>query len=764
MFAREPALRHFPHKVVNINKYQSSTDTQRESPMLQLGHISSVVDMYVVVMDRLIEDLVEQVLIDSVSLALCQMMRDLPGDVIIVTASELYRYDSREARLRRVEHAVNPKPASAQNIPLATPHIATKTIQRRTVVVAPGNGSHTIVALPIYEMHLATTEPLAVLVLHLDATRRSLANIPELLTSLIHRNLSSHTYASPLRLTPSFNYTNPPQTLADVIHQVFATVSGTLGFTCAALDLFDEDTHAIVTTATHNVPSNWQQCPRHPYGQHDIKMQVYQTGRVEIIDAWDDQFDAEIWQADNHADLIRVWVPLARVGVLEAGLTRNTSHLLRRLTVAMLKHYARDFALDIYHAQLEEHIRQQRQYTTALEQLHQVGSNLQLSSQQMNERDLLQSIAKAALDVLDASIVALYPFAESEQIIVSDMIIAGQIAGHDHTRLLSPNDHETIVQHIARQRQPYYEQDVSHDQILVGSINPQRPYRAAYRTFTTRQGIRSFAGVPLLARGKLLGVLCLNYRARRAFSTHDTQLITLFAQHAAAAILSGQVLRFQEQLNLLDQQQLRRRLAHNLHDTVKNSIRAIIHFSRMTSSNLTNRPARARGFLHEIRRAGWTILSDIDLMLNELTSVEAEPQRLEALIHKNITQVLGPEPQHIAITFDSTLSPLPMPVTRALLYVLREAVMNAHEHAHATLIKVRVYGVDDRVHLVVEDDGCGAVHPDAVGHAHHGLMFMRERTEELGGRFEITSPPSHGTRLLFDLPQQLVESDSNEDY
>lgn len=714
-------------------------------------------------MERRIDDLVEQVLLDSVSLALCQIIRDLQGVIIHVAASELYCYDSRAARLQRLGLAMNPDSTAPQSMSLDTPHVAIQAVQRRTAVLVPGNDSSTMLAIPVHEIYSATHEPLAVLVLHLDATRRSLSHIPKLLTNLIHHIWSSHTYVSLRRLTPSSLHTGPPQTFTDVIHQMFETVCGTLGFACAALDVFDEKTHALVTAATHNLPAHWQHRPRHPHTGHDIKMHVYQTGQVEIIDRWDERFDDKIWEADNHAGFARVWVPLARVGVLEAGVSRSAPHPLTLLTVAVLKHYARDFAFDMHHARLEELVQRQHRYSTALERLHQVGSNLQLSSQQVSERDLLHSIAEAALDVLDASIVALYPFAEREQIVVSDMIIVGQIVGHDHKQLLSPNQHETVVQHIARQRQPYYEQDVLNDQVLVGPVHSRKPYKAAYRTFTTRQGIRSFAGVPLLARGKLLGVLCLNYRTRREFSAQDKQLITLFAQHAAAAILSGQVLRFQEQRNQHDRQQLRRRLAHNLHDTVKNSVRALIHFSRMASSNLATRPERAREYLHEIRRGGWTILSDIDLLLNGLTAVESDHWDLEELIRKNITQVLGPDPQHISFWIDPALPPLPMPVTRTLLYVLREAVMNAHEHAYATSIKVRVCSVNDRVHLVVEDDGRGDVRPDAVGNTHHGLVFMRERTEELGGRFELVSPPDKGTRLVCDLPQQLVDSGSSED-
>jgi signal transduction histidine kinase len=86
--------------------------------------------------------------------------------------------------------------------------------------------------------------------------------------------------------------------------------------------------------------------------------------------------------------------------------------------------------------------------------------------------------------------------------------------------------------------------------------------------------------------------------------------------------------------------------------------------------------------------------------------------------------------------------------------VAREAVYNAVKHAQPKEVRIRVHFDADRIQLHVLDDGCGFDPQEAfsaVGE-HSGLVGMRERTERLGGRFEIRSAPGSGTELLMEVP------------
>jgi len=63
------------------------------------------------------------------------------------------------------------------------------------------------------------------------------------------------------------------------------------------------------------------------------------------------------------------------------------------------------------------------------------------------------------------------------------------------------------------------------------------------------------------------------------------------------------------------------------------------------------------------------------------------------------------------------------------------------------------------VEAEVEDNGIGFEHTrwgDDGGPRGLGLLGMRERTQQLGGRIEIHSQPGLGTKLLIRIPADRV--------
>jgi len=93
-------------------------------------------------------------------------------------------------------------------------------------------------------------------------------------------------------------------------------------------------------------------------------------------------------------------------------------------------------------------------------------------------------------------------------------------------------------------------------------------------------------------------------------------------------------------------------------------------------------------------------------------------------------------------------------VEHDILMVAREAVYNAVKHAHPGEVRIQVHFEDDRIQMRVLDDGCGFDPHQALAAPgeHFGLVGMRERTERLGGRFEIKSAPGGGTELVVEVP------------
>src|SRR3954466_8057096 len=78
--------------------------------------------------------------------------------------------------------------------------------------------------------------------------------------------------------------------------------------------------------------------------------------------------------------------------------------------------------------------------------------------------------------------------------------------------------------------------------------------------------MRSFLGVPIVARGEVIGALYLTEKEDAdGFSADDQKLIELLAAHAAIAIENARLYERSRELSIVEE---RDRLARELHDSV----------------------------------------------------------------------------------------------------------------------------------------------------------------------------------------------------
>lgn len=87
----------------------------------------------------------------------------------------------------------------------------------------------------------------------------------------------------------------------------------------------------------------------------------------------------------------------------------------------------------------------------------------------------------------------------------------------------------------------------------------------------------------------------------------------------------------------------------------------------------------------------------------------------------------------------------------SLLLAVKEALNNVVRHAGASEVRLCVAVTENRLSIAVEDNGRGFEYsPDNA--SCDGLRNMRQRMEELGGQFQLTSKAGAGTRIVFVYP------------
>jgi signal transduction histidine kinase len=81
-------------------------------------------------------------------------------------------------------------------------------------------------------------------------------------------------------------------------------------------------------------------------------------------------------------------------------------------------------------------------------------------------------------------------------------------------------------------------------------------------------------------------------------------------------------------------------------------------------------------------------------------------------------------------------------------YIVAESLTNITKHAHASVVDVELMPDDAGLVVEVRDDGVGG----ATTHGGTGLRGLVDRVEAIGGRLQVDSPPSRGTRVRAELP------------
>jgi PAS domain S-box-containing protein len=89
-----------------------------------------------------------------------------------------------------------------------------------------------------------------------------------------------------------------------------------------------------------------------------------------------------------------------------------------------------------------------------------------------------------------------------------------------------------------------------------------------------------------------------------------------------------------------------------------------------------------------------------------------------------------------------------------LLRVIQESLTNSRKHSGAHTLRVCVELDGNKAYITLTDDGHGfdTSHLEGSDGSHFGLIFMRERMEQIGGSMKIDSIPGGGTVLKLDVP------------
>jgi signal transduction histidine kinase len=254
-----------------------------------------------------------------------------------------------------------------------------------------------------------------------------------------------------------------------------------------------------------------------------------------------------------------------------------------------------------------------------------------------------------------------------------------------------------------------------------------------------------FLGVPVRNGSEVLGIIFVaNKESGESFTERDTELLTLFAGHAAIALTNARLHERSREVSVLEE---RGRLARELHDAVTQRLFSIRAHARAASALVGSDDDRAAAEIAAIAELGAQAHAELRAVIDglappELGELASSLRRYAALAsraHGVCVQVTAGEV--------GDLSP---EVAAVVFRVAQEALHNALRHSGASLVRVSLTRTPRRVTVTVSDDGTG-FDPELAGSG-LGLASMRDRAAFAGGFLRVRSAPGEGTEVRLAVP------------
>ncbi|MEV4896492.1 sensor histidine kinase [Nonomuraea sp. NPDC055795] len=255
--------------------------------------------------------------------------------------------------------------------------------------------------------------------------------------------------------------------------------------------------------------------------------------------------------------------------------------------------------------------------------------------------------------------------------------------------------------------------------------------------------------LPITYRGERIGRLALVPRGRLAEA--DQRLLADVVRQTAAAVRAAALteeLRLSRGRLVTGVAEERRRLRRDLHDGLGPAMAAAA-LKVEAARNLLARDPRAAGeVLGQVRGDLGTVIEDVRRLVHNLLPPALDRWGLAEALKREAERFRGGG-LDVRVRVDADLGELPAATEVAAYRIVCEALVNVARHAAARTCEVRLSTAEGELEVEVVDDGRGVGPEVAPG---VGLIAMRERARELGGRCAVTPGAGGGTRVHAVLP------------
>lgn len=193
----------------------------------------------------------------------------------------------------------------------------------------------------------------------------------------------------------------------------------------------------------------------------------------------------------------------------------------------------------------------------------------------------------------------------------------------------------------------------------------------------------------------------------------------------------------------------RQRLSRQMHDGPAQALSNFILQTEIATRLLDVDPSQAKEELSNLKASAMGTFQKVRNFIFELRPMMLDDLGLVPTLRKYADAFKEQSGMDIGVTVSGNERRLEPYLEVMIFRAVQELLGNASRHSQATLVKVHLDLGADILRVSVDDNGRGFDPETLNGSSNLGLKLIRERSEMLGGKFEIDSAIGSGTKVSF---------------
>ncbi|MCM1541162.1 MAG: sensor histidine kinase [Blautia sp.] len=199
------------------------------------------------------------------------------------------------------------------------------------------------------------------------------------------------------------------------------------------------------------------------------------------------------------------------------------------------------------------------------------------------------------------------------------------------------------------------------------------------------------------------------------------------------------------------QEEDRKRIARDLHDTSLQNLTHLIHQIELSGLYIDKDPLRARIELSIVNKRLKEIIEEIRNTIYDLRPMTFDDLGLKATIERLVDSINEDRKYDVELDLEDVSCETNI-ILVTIYRIVQECLNNIVKHAEATKISVKCKCRNNNCYIFISDDGKGFNTDDYNKEKHFGIYCIKERVKLLGGRIKLDSILERGTTISISIP------------